>query len=101
MNNFTDPASNWLYAEGSGGSEYYHEGKRYTKEQLKEMGGKLFRQDTARIKSQAFKDFIRSQGRSFKRKAWKYVMETWELPDGTRIENHYFHHKSGATYYHD
>lgn len=62
----------------------------------------MIRQDKANVNSNMFKDFVRSQGLSFRSSEWKYTMETWELSDGTRIERHYWHNRvTHVSFYHD
>lgn len=53
------------------------------------------------MKSEEFKEFIRSQGKSFKSNEWKKVMETWRTPDGEFIEVHYWRNsKTGEIWSH-
>ncbi|MDE6906013.1 MAG: hypothetical protein K2P76_13945 [Lachnospiraceae bacterium] len=71
----------------SGGdlSNYYQKGKKEVP-----AGSECTRRDTRNVKSEDFKDFIRSQGKSFKSNEWKKVMETWRTPDGRNVEVHYW-----------
>ena len=64
-------------------------------------GAKMLRRDSSNVKSQEFKDFIKSIGKSFKSNEWKYNMETWELSSGKTIERHYWYNRiTGESYYH-
>ena len=64
-------------------------------------GATKIRSDTRNVKSQEFKDFIRSTGQPFRSSEWKYKMETWETAAGKRIERHYWYNRfTGNSYYH-
>lgn len=64
-------------------------------------GVKRIRNDSAKVNSQEFIDFIRGQGKSFKSNEWTYKMETWLTEDGNTIERHYWlNKKTGESYYH-
>jgi len=82
-------------------SSHYQPGKPYTKSELQEMGAVRVRNDVVNVKSPNFKEFIRSQGQRFRYNEWNKHMETWELPNGTRVENHFWRHKSGETWFHN
>lgn len=77
-------------------SNYYQRGKKEVP-----AGSECTRRDTRNVKSEDFKDFIRSQGKSFKSNEWKKVMETWKTPDGRNIEVHYWKNiKTGEIWSH-
>lgn len=87
-----------------GGDEggYYKPGKKYTREQLEDMGAELLEKSEPAVKSQPFKEFIRAKRRRFVKPEWRYVMEKWQLPDGRVIKNDYWwNRKTGETWYHD
>ncbi len=77
-------------------SSYYQKGKKEVP-----TGSECTRRDTRNVKSEDFKDFIRSQGKSFKSNEWKKVMETWRTPDGRNVEVHYWKNiKTGEIWSH-
>ncbi len=58
----------------------------------------LLRKDTAKVKSEDFKDFLENKGENPGK--WRKVMETWETPEGEVYERHYW--KNGTdSYYHE
>ena len=78
----------------------YYPGKPYTREQL--SGATLVRKDKARVNSPSFKDYIRQVTGGFKQSHWEKVMETWQFPNGSSVENHYWRNKrTGETWHHD
>ncbi|TCL53536.1 hypothetical protein EDC14_10822, partial [Hydrogenispora ethanolica] len=95
---FTQLANNRLNASSrnNGGSGGLRNGKPSIPDEAKRI-----RRDVRNVNSQEFKDFIRSQGKSFRYNEWKYHMETWKLKDGSTIERHYWQNiKTGECYYH-
>ena len=59
------------------------------------------RSDKRNVKSQEFKDFIRSTGQNFRSSEWNYIMETWVTSTGRYIERHYWYNRfTGKSYYH-
>jgi RHS repeat-associated protein len=88
-----------LNASSSGGSSDLG-GLRKGKPDVPEGSTKI-RKDSANVKSNEFKDFIRDQGKNFKSNEWKYQMETWKTEDGITVERHYWQNtKTGECYYH-
>ncbi len=80
----------------NGDKYHYKNGKKKVPK-----GSVRIRRDVRNVKSEDFKDFIRSQGKSFKNSEWKKVMETWETPEGDTIEVHYWYNKvTGETWSH-
>ena len=64
-------------------------------------GATKIRSDTRNVNSWEFKDFIRSNGQTFRSSEWKYKMETWVTETGKRFERHYWYNKyTGKSYYH-
>jgi intein/homing endonuclease len=63
-------------------------------------GSTLVRSDIRNVNSTQFKDFIKSQGKSFKASEWKYVMQTYMSASGKIYEVHYWKGPSGQIYYH-
>ena len=59
---------------------------------------KLIRKDTAKIKSESFKEFLDSIGETVSK--WKKIMETWETLEGEVYERHYWTDGINS-YYHD
>lgn len=70
------------------GSSYYKKGKK-----IVPKGSTRLRKDVRNVNSSEFKEFIRSQGKSFKSNEWKKVMETWKAPSGKTLEIHYWRNK--------
>lgn len=77
-------------------SNYYQRGKKKVP-----AGSKLDVRDVRNVKSPHFKEFIRSQGKSFKSSEWDKIMETWITPDGRKIKVHYWKNsKTGEIWRH-